>query len=143
MVGIEYLFEGIEWRKQFRENLKKQELIELKQLLKNGVEGLQEAVKEVDTQLKNYGKKYPIGAIYTRKGHESIYALISWNGEIRFVNISNSHFWKSATMKSRHVRSKTPLVNKAPYLYEDEMESLLGSCYKDFEIIATHVEDLS
>jgi|TARA_R110000822_G_scaffold6851_13_gene28694 hypothetical protein len=45
-----------------------------------------------------------IGKIYVRKDTECLYTFIDWNGEIRLLNITNSHMWKP-TLKSKDFRN--------------------------------------
>lgn len=56
--------------------------------------------------LKETLKKPPIqiGKIYVKNDTDCLYTFIDWNGEIRLLNITNSHMWKP-TLKSRKFRN--------------------------------------
>lgn len=44
-----------------------------------------------------------IGKIYTKEDTDCLYTFVDWNGEVRLLNITNSHMWKP-TIKSRKYR---------------------------------------
>lgn len=53
---------------------------------------LEELFPDAFSENKVYCK---LGTIFLREGYDNLYALIKWNGEVRFLNITNNQFWSA------------------------------------------------
>lgn len=104
---------------------------------------LQEEMEECDDMIAKLQPLFPVGAIYRRTTTNNLYALVDWNGEIRFLNITNNHFWKEKNFKSRHTQSRRlDRKEKAEYLTYQEMEKIVGSCVSQFKYVASTTDEM-
>lgn len=124
-----------------RNKVKKELTIEDLKSKKEYHEGI---IQFIDDEIESLGPKYPVGAIYRRMSTDCLYSLVDWNGVIRFLNITNNHFWKSKIeLKSRNTVSfKSTNPHKAEYLTESEFKSVLGQTCQDFQFIAKDLPGL-
>lgn len=77
-----------------------------------------------------------IGVIMSRKNHPgNVYALFKWNGEIRFLNVSNNKFWDTSD-SNRNIKVSQLHDFKGETLTYSEFKKLIGANnINDFTII--------
>lgn len=104
--------------------------------IQDRIQNLKKELQQLENQL---GKTYPVGKIMRRKKsdgsyYDSLYTIIDWNGEIRFLNITSSVMWGN-TIKSAPLRGSNKKVSFLSY--EDFYKLLLPGNAKpeNFEVI--------
>lgn len=73
-----------------------------------------------------------IGTVLTKKNLNNHYAVFKWNGEIRFLNITNNQFWNS----DRNLKVSELKDREGIRLTRGEFKSLIGAAkVEDFKIV--------
>jgi len=89
-------------------------------------------VHEKDIEIK-------VGTLFIRKGYNNFYALIRWNGFIRFLNITFNSFWNA----DRQIKVSALQDKSGDFITLREFKQLLGTANNEEFTLITYKDGKS
>ena len=102
-------------------------------VIKDEIAELRSQLKALEEQLKT---TFEVGKIYRKINYsESLYTILDFDGEIRFLNITNSHFWRTSIRScNTDYKLQGGGNQKVQYLTYEEFDQLTNGLADKFYI---------